>query len=158
MQPPLKLESRAQALSDDFFHLNNEAFSAHLAENVEFSFKVGLIHLNRSIQSDQGHSKGKSLALDRIAQHAFDIASSVIVKKLICYPIENQTHSEMIEFLTRETEEKRGMNRFYEYSGHFMVTFFDDAAGPVKVIRIELNYTGEEYEKLAPNIPPASDF
>jgi hypothetical protein len=67
-----------------------------------------------------------------------------------CHSLEYPKNSAMIEFITRETLAKRGTNRFYQYSGHFIITFSDDAAEPVKVTRIELEYTGEEFEKLFP--------
>jgi hypothetical protein len=145
MQPPLPLESRSQALSDDLFHLRKDAVYAQLAENIVFSYKVSIINLDGSTQSHKGESKGKDRVLDRFAQHIFDIATSVIVEKLVCQTIENPKNSELVEFQTRETKSKPEKNQLHHYSGHFMVTFSDEAAGPVKIIRIELNYTGVEH-------------
>lgn len=151
MQPPLTLESRAQTLCDDLLHFRAEAFSAQLAENVAYSYKFGLISLTGKIeQSTKGNTKGKLRVLSRLAIDICHIAESVIVNKMNSHPLESPKNSAMIEFITRETLAKRSTNRFYEYSGHCIITFSDEAAEPVKVTRIELEYTGEEFEKLFP--------
>lgn len=150
MQPPLTFESRAQTLCDDLLHLRAEAFSTQLAENVAYSYKFGLISLTGKIeQSTKGNTKGKPRVLSRLAIDICHIAESVIVNKMSCHSLEYPKNSAMIEFITRETLAKRNTNRFYQYLGHFIITFSDEAAGPVKVTRIELEYTGEEFEKLA---------